>query len=158
VVVVLGWYVLIGVVCGALWWLVVDPAMFTKVGDRGSMGELDLGKKFNGDGWYAVIGVLAGLVSGVLLTGRRSRDLLLTTCLVVVGSAIAAALMALTGFALGPGNTDVALESAAAGERVPIQLMVTATAAYLVWPVATLIGALVVLWSPPKEPASETGR
>ena len=154
-VLVLGCYLILGLACGVLWWLVFDPAMFTKVGDRGSMGEVELSKRFNSDGWYAVIGTLTGLVSKVVITAWRSRDFLLTTCMIVVGSAVAAALMALTGYALGPGDTDAALSAAAAGEQVPIQLTVTAKAAYLVWPAATLIGALVVLWSPPKEPRDE---
>lgn len=149
--VVLGAYLLVGVGCGVLWWLAVDPATFTKVDGRGSMGELDLGKRFNADGWYVVIGVLAGLVSGLVLTAWRSRDFLLTTGLVVLGSGLAAAVMTWTGHALGPGETDAALEAASAGEQVPTQLSVTAKAAYLVWPLGALVGGLVVLWSPPKE-------
>ncbi|MGH8967749.1 MAG: hypothetical protein ACRDXB_20840, partial [Actinomycetes bacterium] len=89
--------------------------------------------------------------SGVVVTAWRSRDFLLTTCLIVVGSGIAATLMALTGYALGPGDPDAALDAVGAGGQVPVQLTVTAFAAYLVWPAGTLIGALVVLWSPPKE-------
>lgn len=148
---VLGCYLLVGAVCGLLWWLAVDPAVFTKVDGRGSMGELELGKRFNADGWYVVIGVLAGLVSGVVLTAWRSRDFLLTTGVLVIGAALAAAVMAWTGHLLGPGDTDAALAAASAGEQVPVQLRVTAKASYLVWPLAALVGALVVLWSPPKD-------
>jgi hypothetical protein len=150
-VVVLGVYVVLGLVCGVLWWLLVDPATFTKVSDGGSMGEPDLGKRFNGDGWYAVIAAVAGLGSGLLLTWWRSRDLLLVTVLLVVGACMAAAVMALTGQLLGPGDPDAALAAAQAGGEVAVQLEVTAKASYLVWPIAALIGSLVVLWSPPRD-------
>src|SRR5680860_1395943 len=142
-------YLVIGVVAGVLWWLLFDPAMFTKVRGRGSMGELELGKRFNADGWYLVVAAFSGLVSGVAVTAWRSRDLLLTTGLVVAGSCLAAAVMALAGYVLGPGDPDVALAAAQVGAQVPVQLKVTAHTAYLVWPVATLVGALIVLWSPP---------
>jgi uncharacterized membrane protein YeaQ/YmgE (transglycosylase-associated protein family) len=147
---VLGCYLVVGLMCGVIWWLLVDPATFTKVGDGGSMGELELGNRFNGDGWYAVVAGVAGLVSGVVLTWWRSRDFLLTVVLLVAGSAVAAIVMAWTGHWLGPGDPDAALKAAEVGEQVPVQLEVTATAGYLVWPITALIGALIVLWSPPQ--------
>ncbi|HET6624842.1 MAG TPA: hypothetical protein VFG63_00495 [Nocardioidaceae bacterium] len=148
--VVLGCYLVLGLVCGLLWWLLVDPASFTKVkAGGGSMGEVELGKRFNGDGWFAVIGGVAGVASGVALTWWRSRDFLLTTVLLLLGAALAAAAMAVTGHALGPGDPDAALAAAKAGTHVPIELEVTAKASYLVWPIAALIGSLVVLWTPP---------
>ena len=55
VVVVLGTYLVLGVLCGVAWWLLVQPALFTKVHSGGTMSELQLSKEFNGDGWYAVI-------------------------------------------------------------------------------------------------------
>ena len=150
VVVVLVVYLFLGLVCGALWWLLVDPATYTKVSDGGSMSELQLSKRFDGDAWYAVIGCLTGLASGVVLTWWRSRDFVLTTVLVAVGAGLAAAVMSLTGHLLGPGDPDAALAAARAGTQVPVPLEVTAAAGYLVWPIAALVGALVVLWTPPR--------
>ena len=146
---VLGVYLALGVVCGVLWWLLVDPATFTKVGDGGSMGEVQLGRRFDGDAWYSVIGAVTGLVAGVALAWWRSRDFVLTVVLLLVGSGLAAAVMELTGHWLGPGDPDTALAAAKAGAHVPVQLEVTARASYLVWPITSLIGSLVVLWSPP---------
>lgn len=151
--VIVGCYVLLGVVGGILWWLLVEPAVFTKVSDGGSMGEVELGRRFNGDGWYAVIAAVAGVLSGVVITRWRSRDFVLTTILLVVGGCVAAAVMAVTGNLLGPGDTDAALAAANEGAQVPIQLEVTAKAGYLVWPIAALVGSLFVLWSPPRESA-----
>lgn len=151
VVAVLVTYVVLGLVCGVLWWLLVDPASFTKHDEGGSMGELDLTKRFNADGWYAVLALVAGVLSGGLLTWWRSRDFRLTTVLVFLGSFVAAALSALVGRSLGPEDPDRTLAAVEIGQQVPVELMVSAKAGFLVWPMAVLIGALLVLWSPPKD-------
>lgn len=149
--VVVGGFVVVGLVCGGLWWSVTDLAVFTKQDDGVSLGELQTGKRFNADGWYAMIAMVAGLLAGGVLTWWRQRDFRLTVLLVLVGSAVAAAVMAGTGQLLGPGDPEAALQAAEVGERVPVQLTVTAKAAYLVWPIAALVGTLMVLWSPPKD-------
>jgi uncharacterized membrane protein YeaQ/YmgE (transglycosylase-associated protein family) len=151
---VLGILLALGVVCGLLWWLLVDPATFTKLKTGGAMGEVQLAKQFNADGWYAVLAAVAGLLAGGLLTWWRGRDFLLTVVLLAVGSALAAAVMALTGHLLGPGDPQAALVHAKLGATVPADLRVTAKADYLVWPIAVLIGSLMVLWSPPKDTAA----
>jgi hypothetical protein len=149
---VLGTCVVLGVVGAVLWWLLVDPALFTKARNGGlAMGEAQLGKRFATDGWFVVIAAVLGLLSGAVLTWWRSRDFLLTTVLLVVGSALATGLMAVVGRALGPADPESLAAAAAVGDRLPMQLEVTATVAYLVWPIAALVGALFVLWSPPTE-------
>ncbi|HSE08908.1 MAG TPA: hypothetical protein VLB29_09585 [Nocardioidaceae bacterium] len=158
IVVVLGALVLVGAVCGVIWWLVVDPAEFTKTRGGGAMGELDLAKRFNADGWYSVIAILVGFVSGVVLTWWRDRDYRLTTVLLVVGAALAAAAMALVGRVLGPGDPQGGLPLLERGERVPVQLEVLATVTYLTWPIAVLAGALMVLWSAPGVPSTHDAK
>jgi hypothetical protein len=161
VLVVLGAFLVLGLLAGVAWWLLVDPAYFTKLAAGGSMGEVQLGKRFGADGWYVVVAVLAGLPAGAALTWWRSRDYLLTSALVVAGSLLAAAASAGTGFLLGPGNPDVALVAATRGAHVPVQLAVAAqlrvagvplSSVYLAWPISVLAGALLVLWSKPLEP------
>jgi hypothetical protein len=143
--VVLGGLLLLGVVCGVVWSLLVDPAEFTKLRGGGVMQEEDLGKRFSADGVYVVIAVVAGLVSGLVLTWWRSRDVLLTSLLLLVGAGLAAVAMALTGHLLGPGDPGAALAAARVGARVPERLGVDAFPVYLAWPIAVLAGALVVL-------------
>jgi hypothetical protein len=150
VAIVLGSFLVLGVLCGVVWWLLVDPAVFTKQRTGGSMGEVQLGRRFDADGWYVVIAVVTGLVAGTVLTWLRWRDPLLTTALVAVGSVVAAVAMAWTGHLLGPGDPNAVLAHAAVGTRVPVQLAVGASASYLAWPIGALIGALVVLWSSPR--------
>jgi hypothetical protein len=150
---VLGTFVALGVVGGVLWWLLVDPALFTKAPNGAlTMGEAQLGKRFAADGWFVVIAAVLGLLSGAALTWWRSRDFLATTLLLVLGSVVATVVMTVAGRLLGPADPDSLAAAAAVGDRLPMQLEVTATVAYLVWPIAVLLGALFVLWSPPPEP------
>lgn len=153
VVAVLGTYVALGVVGGLLWWALYDPAQYTVARGGGvSMGEVDLGKRFNADAWYAVIAAVLGLVSGTAVSWWRSRDPLLTTGLVLVGSGVAAGVMSVLGGWLGPSDPQQLVASVEAGARLAVPLSVDATVCYLVWPVTALIGCLVVLWSPPTPP------
>lgn len=149
----LGVYLALGVVAALLWWLLVDPAMFTRTEDGGvSMGEVELTQQFNADGWYTVIAAVLGMLSGAALTWWRSRDHLVTVALLAVGSGLAAAVMAWLGGVLGPADPE--LVQVAAGTRLPAQLEVASPVAYLVWPIAALVGSLLVLWSPPVSSAA----
>jgi hypothetical protein len=150
--VVVGIYAVLGLLCGVAWWLLVDLPAFTVSDDGGAvMGELEQVKQFNGDAWFTVIAAVVGGVSGALITRWRARDFRLTTVLVVVGAFVAAWLTSLVGGWLGPGPAEEALAAASPGDRIPVPLEVTTDAAYLIWPIAALVGALVVLWWPPKE-------
>lgn len=157
VVTVLGVFLVVGAVCGLIWWLAVDPAEFVRTPDGGgAMGEVQLSKRFDPDGWYSVIAVVAGFLSGLGLSWWRSRDFRLTTVLLVPGAALAAATMALVGRALGPPDPHVTLVHAPRGAMVPVELAVSATPTYLMWPIAVLFGALMVLWSSPRRDGPPT--
>lgn len=147
---ILGTYVLLGLVGGVLWWLLVEPAYFTK-GENGGlgMGEVQLGKRFNADGWYAVIAIVFGLLSGAALAWVRTRDHLVTAGLILFGSVVAAVVMSAVGTVLGPEAPETVAASAPVGARIAMQVAVTAPVNYLVWPIAVLVGTLLVLWSPP---------
>jgi hypothetical protein len=148
-VAVLGTYLVLGVVGAFLWWLLCDPATFTVTRDGGvSMGEVELAKRFDTDAWYAVIAALLGLVSGTAVTWWRSRDHLLTSGLLLLGSGLAAGVMATLGGWLGAADPRTLAATAQAGVRLAAPLSVDAPVTYLVWPVSVLLGALVVLWSP----------
>jgi hypothetical protein len=142
---VVGTLLALGLLGGVLWSQVVVPAEFTKLASGGTMGEDQLSRQFAADAWYVVIAVVAGAPAGALLSWWRSRDPLLTSVLLVVGAALAAAAMALVGHLLGPGSTQAALDAAPVGARVPERLDVDTFVAYLGWPVGVLAGALFVL-------------
>ncbi|HET7387984.1 MAG TPA: hypothetical protein VFJ19_15115 [Nocardioidaceae bacterium] len=145
---ILGSFVVLGVVGAFVWWLLVDPAVFTETKSGGAMGEAQLAKRFATDGWYAVIGVIGGLIAGAGLAWWRARDPLFTSAMLVVGAVVAAAIMAWVGYLLGPGDTTAALAHAPVGAHVPVSLSVNAGPSFLSWPIGTLVGALVMLWTP----------
>jgi hypothetical protein len=147
-VVVLGVFLAVGLVCALAWWLLVDLPVYTSTGrGEGAMEQVELAKRFNADGWYAVLGAVGGFLAGLGLTWWRSRDYLRTVGLLLPGAGIGAATTALVGGLLGPDDPRVALATAARGEAVPVALQLSADVAYLVWPIAALAGALMVLWS-----------
>ena len=156
--VVFGIFLVLGLVGGVLWWFLVDPAAYTKTRDGGVMSEAALRRQFSTDGVYAVIAAVTGLVTGLVLTWWRSRDPLLTSLLLVLGAALAAAVMALTGHLLGPGDPTTALREAKVGAQVPLRLEVDTFSVYLVWPIAVLAGALVVLLNGAGPTTSEVAR
>ena len=170
VAVVLGSFVVLGLLCGVLWSLVASPAEFTKLPNGGSMDEDQLGRQFGVVGWYVAIGAVTGLGAGLVLAWKRSRDPVLTGVLLVLGAVLAAVLMALVGHRLGPGDPRAALRAAKVGAHVPQRLDVglrpvrpvgpylrDTAPVYLVWPAAALAGALFVLLGRAPERAERDG-
>ena len=156
VVAVLATLLVAGALAGVVWSVAVDPAEFTKTARGGAtMGEVELSKRFAVDGWYAVIAVVAGFACGLGLIWWRHRDFRLTTLLLLPGSALAAAAMALVGGYLGPQNPDAALVGVQNGETVAVQLEVAAASSYLMWPIGVLLGAVMVLWSSTGVPGAD---
>jgi len=149
VIAVLGTSLVLGLVGGVLWWLLTEPALFT-VGEEATlgMGEVELADRFSATGWFTVLAAVLGALSGGALTWWRNRDPILTAVLLVLGSLVGTAAMAVVGRILGPPDPDVAAAAAQPGDLVPAALEVGAGVAYLVWTIAALAGALMVLWSP----------
>ena len=113
----------LAVVAGLLWALLVHPLQI-----EGGLTETTVARQFDIDGWYVVLAAVAGAAAGLALTLWRTRDPVATVLLLVAGAALAAWAMAATG-------------------AVASDLEVTAFAAYFVWPIAALFGAVVVLWA-----------
>jgi hypothetical protein len=155
VLVVLGTFVVLGVLGGVLWWVLAPTPEYTKIRGGGAMDEVDLGRQFGAVAWYVAIAVVAGLLFAIALTWWRDRDPLLLAGLLLLGSVVAAVLMALVGHALGPADPQPLLATAELGAKVPDQLHVGARAAYLAWPISVLLGCLVILWGRlPAEPSA----
>jgi hypothetical protein len=144
--VILGWFVVIGVVGALVWWKVTPLAEFTRTTTSGQMDEAELGRRVAADGWYFVVAAVGGVVSGFVLALVRRRDPLVTVVLVAVGAALAAGLMLWVGEWLGPPNPRTALLHAAVGDKVPLQLKTHAAGVALVWPIAAMLGAVGVIW------------
>jgi hypothetical protein len=161
VVVVLGWFLVLGVLAAVLWWQVTPLAEFTRTTSNAQMDEEQLGRQVAADGWYLTIAAVGGLVSGITLLSLRRRDPVATVLLVAAGSLLAGWLMLRVGHWLGPSDPAAALRHARVGAKVPVPLAVQAHGVFWVWPVATLLGAVGVIWGtdeprPPRPSGDES--
>ena len=145
--IVIGVLLLLAVLAGLLWPQLVDPVQFTRTRQGVVSGEVQIARQFDDDGWYVVLAAIIGAVAGGVLTWWRSRDPVATVLLLVLGAAAAAWVMALVGHAVGPPSPGPLLADARIGATAPDEVKVHALAAYLVWPIAVLFGAVAVLWA-----------
>lgn len=135
----------VGALAGVVWQWIWTPTVGVVVDHRWTAGDaLGLQHEFSGTGWYVVVALVAGVVSGVVAALLVDRVPLLTLAAVVVGSALAAWVMLLVGSALGPPDPDVAARTADDGTRLPMQLSVTGRSPWIALPSGALIGLLVV--------------
>ncbi|WP_157805032.1 hypothetical protein [Mumia flava] len=143
-------YVLAGILAGVLWAWLADPVQFTVVGgDDGptglQAGEEAASARFGVVVTYAAVAVVASALTAsvvCLRTGPRAGAA--TVVWLAVAGTVGAAVSALTGIALGPGDPEAAATSAAVGDTVADRLAVDAWGVLLVWPVAALAVAMVV--------------
>ncbi|MEV6820863.1 hypothetical protein AB0M72_19100 [Nocardiopsis dassonvillei] len=142
---VLGALLLLGAVLGPLWWGLAPRAEGTALGG----GEVFTGTTedvFAGEGWFALITALTGLVAGYTaymaqfpLSRRRFQDLRMV-CLVAgfLGSLGGAVLTWRVGVALD-GPAHAAVEAAEPGTTVQTGLQLDATAFLLIWPLVFVL-------------------
>lgn len=114
--------IVVGAVMGLIWWWVAPTEEWVVV--DGGLVPVDLGFTawFAADGWFLVLGAIAGLVL-TLATWRRGRR---HPVGLVIGVILGAGLLAVTawalGGALGPPDPRSVAESADQGTRVEGEL------------------------------------
>ena len=123
------------------WWWSPAPTGFVYQ-DNAYFGP-DL--EFRSTGTYVVVCAALGFLLGLVLTYLLDRDEVVTLVALVLGGALAAGVMALIGHLLGPESAAEFARGAADGDAVKADLRVQPGAAYLIFPVASLVGSLVVL-------------
>lgn len=158
IVVVLAAFLLAGVVAGLLWPRLVDPVIVSRTRLGLVTDEVGLARRFGNEGWYAVLGGTGGLTLGAVLTGWRRTHEVVTVLVVAAGALLAALVSARLGTWVGPDAPEQLLAGAGVGETAPAQVRLAAEAAYLVWPVAALLGSIMVLWAAPRTSSSEGPR
>ena len=140
---------------GVLWPQLVDPVVVTRAEAGLLTDEVALGDRFDNVGWYALLsGGCAVLLGVVLSLWRRSHEVV-TLLAIVTGACLAAWLSARVGTWVGPGDPEAVLAAAEVGATAPDRVTLTADVAYLVWPIAALIGCVVVLFSRPGDAATQ---
>lgn len=146
-VVVLGSMIGLGILCGVLWTVLVEPPQLIRYEGGVGRDAIQMTRIFGMDGWYAVIAAGAALVAGLGFGLWRRRDPLATLLLVLGGSVLAAFFMLATGQALGPQDPTDFLMSAPLGTSRDVPLEVVGAVTYIAWPLPALIGQLIALVS-----------
>jgi len=134
-----------GVVAGVVWPQLVDPVTATRSAAGVGSPETELVKLVQADGWFAAIGFATCLVLALVLSLWRRHDEVVTLVTLVAGSLLAAWLCAFVGGVLGPDPAAEVLAQAGVGATAPDELVVSAKAAYLAWPLGAVVGSLFVL-------------
>ncbi|HWU23303.1 MAG TPA: hypothetical protein VN088_17320 [Nocardioides sp.] len=143
-----------GALGGWGWWRWWSPAPDGVIGQRTDTGEIgwfaepfDPGQAHVASSTfeYVVLGFVLALAVGLLggLLGRNRA--LLTLATLVVAAAAAAAAMRAVGMAFSPPNPQQWAVAANIGHHYPGNLRIGGWTPYLVWPVGTLLGFLVVM-------------
>jgi len=143
VIVVLLTFAAAGALGALLWHWWWSPAPTGFVFEKEPYFGPDL--EFRSTGTYVVVSAGLGFLLGLLLTYLLDRDEVVTLVALVVGGVLAAGVMALVGHLLGPESAAEVARAAADGDSVKADLRVQPGAAYLIFPVASLVGSLVVL-------------
>lgn len=145
VLLVVGVFALVAAGCGWVWQQVWEPPEGVVVEGRWFPSEVALRSVFDGTGWYCVLAAGAGLVLGVLAGWSGRTAPLLTLVAVVVGSVLAAWVMYVVGTHGNPPDPVVLAAGSPDGTRLPVPLTLEGgRSPYLVWPLAALVGLMVV--------------
>ena len=147
-----GWSALAGLPVGLVWWLVAPLPRIAKRAD----GLYRAGGEGNeaaiaADGWFAVLAVLAGVVTAlvVYLMSRPGRVAPLVG--LAVGGLLGAVVAWRFGVLLGPGPIESTARGLEVGARFDGPLDVSALGVLLAWPLAAVITYFAV------SAGSETG-
>jgi hypothetical protein len=150
-------YAVLGVLAGVVWeWIWTPPGQVVQRHQVFYDSYASLRRVFTGTGLYVLVGAVASalLALGVALLARGRE--LFTLLLVVVGSAVAAALMWKVGTMLGPGDPATLAAHTVKRTSVPGPLAVEGKSPYLVWPMASLLVLSLVFFARPSSfPAAD---
>lgn len=134
----------LGLVAAVLWSNLAPEVQgeLTATGVR--VGTAQARRQFGVDGWFGVVAAGGGLLLGTVAFARhRSRPVGALVVLAVAG-AVAAAVQWSVGVLLGPGPVSERAAGLQAGSMISMPLEVNAPAVFLVWPIAAIVGALLV--------------
>lgn len=137
--------VALALVAAVLWKALVHLPTFQRTAQGAEMDQVQLAKLVGIEGWYVVLGGVAGLLGAAALTLLRAREPVWIVVCIVLASVIGAVVMWQVGLHLGPQSPTAALRSAHVGGTAPVQLHPRSKAVAIAWPLGATIGAVIVL-------------
>lgn len=136
--------VALGLVAAVLWSNLAPDVQVEITADGVRVGTAQARRQFGVDGWFAVLAAGGGLLLGVVGLARHRRHPVGTLIALVAAGLAAAAVHWSVGVLLGPDPVVERMAGLAPGSRISMPLEINALAVVLVWPIAALIGALLV--------------
>lgn len=134
----------VGLGAGWLWAELFDPPVGVVQDQQWFYVDYDtIGRVFSGTALYAVIGVLAGLVLGVVAALVCRVSEMVTLVAVATGSVLAAYLAHQVGLARSPGNPYLLALVVPDGTELDGALRVSGNSPFVVWTIGSLIGLAV---------------
>lgn len=108
----------LGVLMGLVWWWVAPTEQWTVLDDGLVPADVGFDAWFAADGWFAVLGVVAGVLLAVVSWRRGRRIAVAQVIGVIVGGGLVAVTAWALGGALGPPDAQTAAETADVGSTV----------------------------------------
>lgn len=143
------WSVAAGVVGAMAWWLLVDLPEVTKYEGAIVLEPTELTREVGIDGWFAVIALVGGVLSGLVLSRLGRRDPLAMVVLATVGGVLSAFVMLTVGGWLGPDEHRAVLAPLPDGATTPMELAPHAPGVVWLWPAGAALGCLIRWWLTP---------
>ncbi len=136
--VLVGWSVALGLVLGPLWALVA-PEVLVTVRDGSAFLSQEQGAMLIGvDGWFTVLGVLAGVAIGALAWWRYRHQIIGMLAGSAIGGFLGSVIAWRVGVWLGPGALESRVDGVPDGTQIAAPLTLAAKAALLAWPIAAV--------------------
>ncbi len=145
---------LLGALLWEWWW---TPPRGVVLNQTWYLDQVGAAEQFSGTADYVVIAVIIAIVLGFCCGQLPHGRELLTVGLVVVGSALAAWLMARVGHALGPADPQQLARGEPDLTEFPGELRLPGWSPMLAWPIASL-SALVVSYLGSRGRSNQGGR
>ena len=133
--------VVAGALAGVLWWALWSPPLGVALQGEFVYTSGGLPGAFDGTAIYALVAAGLGLLLGLAVALRSDGRELAGLVLVAAATAVAAAVMAVTGGLLGPPDADAEARGQADYTAVEGDLHVDGVGAYLAAPIFGLLGA-----------------
>lgn len=139
-----GTVLVLGLLAGLVWSLVTPLPSVTVTSDGTATTTNSAAvQSFSPDAAFIMIGLVTGLILGIIAWQWFHRAGWPVILIAGLGASLCALIAVHFGAVIGPDDFDTRLASASAGETVVLDLALTTSTAWVVWPFAAIVPILV---------------